>query len=66
MHISHQWENRTTWYTWGGYAWVFLYAHLLGNETRVQYGKIQDLYARVILYKYMLMHRNVVNTFQLL
>ena len=40
------------------------YAHFLGNETRVLYGKIQDWYARVISYEYMLMYITVVNMFQ--
>ena len=57
-------EN-TTWYTWGGYFLMLLYTHLLINETRVLYGKIQDWYARVISYEYMLMYRTVVNTFRI-
>ena len=37
----------------GGYAWMLPYAHFIGNETRILYGKIQDYYARLIFYEYM-------------
>ena len=40
------------------------YAHLLGNDTLVIYGKIQYLYARVILYEYFFIYQTVVNTFR--
>ena len=42
------------------------YTQFLGNKTRVQYGKIQDWYIRMIFYKYILMYWTIVNTFGLL
>ena len=63
VHIWSVMGKRTKWYKWGGYAWILQFSHLLGNETRVRYGKIKDLHARVILYKYMFIYRTVVNKF---
>ena len=44
---------------------MLLYTNLLGNKTRVLYSKIQDLYAHVILYEYMLIYLTIINTFQI-
>ena len=54
------------WYTRGGYAWMLLYTYLLGNETRILYGKIYNWYALVVLYEYILIYWTVVNTLGLL
>ena len=65
-HIFSVMKTHTTWYSWIGYSWILPCAHLLGNETSVRYGKIQDCFTRVISYEYMLMYRTVEDTLLLL
>ena len=66
IHTFCQWWDKcTVFYTQGGYARMLPYSHLIGNETRVLYGRIWYWYTRMISCIYMLVYRTVANAFRI-